>query len=229
MRKQIRIIVIFTAVLAIAFAAYYKYGRKTDETNIVFSEHLDETVFSVDERNITLKEASYYILSVENFYNKEALNYNDLDPLEYWNTHFRAGDDSAFVSTIAKNEAYELCIRDFVYCAEAAATGFGLTDEQKEEALEAADIEFAEFTDKQLESTVFTLSEYEAMKLVEKTAKAYAELLARETDWSYTVISASTQLSYGGDYFQNNILVRHEVTTNTDLWKKIQLGKITIN
>ncbi len=227
MKKQILILTAVIVMFAAGFIAYYQYTRR--DTSFHIEKHYDDDVITIDNTDITIKELLYYIMSVEDYVNQQAAEYNTDDIKDYWNTHFSAGMDSAFVHKVAKDQVYEVCVTDYVYEAEAKAAGFELTkSELTASDAEAVDL-YDSMTDKQKSVTGFELDEFKTMRRREKLATAYAASLVDKIDWSYTVNSPSTELSYGGSYFQDNILDKHKVTRNDKLWKKITLGSITVN
>lgn len=228
MRKQKIIIIAAAVVLLAVIVGYYFYNEK-NRKEFLLEEHLDETVFTVNETEITLKEVMYYIMDIEAYTNQQAIIYNPNDPTEYWSRHLSAGDDSAYIHAIAKEQVYEVCIVDYLYILEAEENTFSLSDKAVDTANEEALELYNSMTDKQKSSAGFELEDIEAMKQKEMLATAYAEFLANNTDWTDTVVSPATEMSYNGEFFQENILSKYKISINKDLWEEIQLGKLTIN
>ncbi len=225
-KKNTLIVIIIAVIILGAAAAYYVYSRR--DTSFHIENHFDDTAFSIDDTDITFREAAYYIMDIEDFVNQQALVYNPDKPLAYWNTHYSAGSDSAFTYTVAKNMVYQVCITDYIYAIEAQENGYSLSDEAIEKAHEEAANLYEDMTDKQHEYTDLSLEDIEKMKERETLATGYAQFLSSQIDWSDTVNSPSTELDYDGDYFQNNILSKYNVK-KSKLWDRVSLGKITIN
>ena len=57
--------------------------RFNKNKEFVYNKHLDETVISIDDENITLKEFSYYVYIVEKQVNDMAIKYNPDDTNEF--------------------------------------------------------------------------------------------------------------------------------------------------
>ena len=120
--NRIAIIVGIASFIFLWFYAYY--SREQREKNIyVYEEHLDDSVVTVDNQTITLREFGYYILKMEDIVQAQALVYNPEDPTEYWNLHFSAGLDSGYMFEYAWNYAVADCICDMAFEKKAKEKG----------------------------------------------------------------------------------------------------------
>lgn len=194
-----------------------------------YADHLDETVITVDERSITLREFGYYIFRVEAYIQKQALIYDPEDPLHWWHIHFDAGEDSQFVSDYAKTFAINLCIAEEIYSREAVNRGMTL-DENEEDLMTDDAMEMLDNMDqKQMNST--GLKKEMVIELSRKHALAtkYAGWLADNTDLSAYPDEPAKLVDWDGAYYREKVLPWHSVVTNDDLLDKISLGTITVN
>ena len=85
-RAEIMVIVISAVLVAVIFTMLIRFNKNKE---FVYNKHLDETVISIDDENITLKEFSYYVYIVEKQVNDMAIKYNPDDTNEFWNTYFK--------------------------------------------------------------------------------------------------------------------------------------------
>ena len=78
-RAEIMVIVISAVLVAVIFTMLIRFNKNKE---FVYNKHLDETVISIDDENITLKEFSYYVYIVEKQVNDMAIKYNPDDILK---------------------------------------------------------------------------------------------------------------------------------------------------
>ena len=221
------ILIIGICCLLVAGMLCVRYYKKQQE--FVFTEHLKEVALSVDETQVSLSELCYYIYVVESYVNEQALVYNPEDKMDYWNTHFSAGDDSAFVCDMAKESAYDTCICDCVYENMAKAEGYALTEQEIAKAKENATQVYESLTEEQRSRT--GLTEYSISKVEERKLLVQRYLLdyVKTTDLSSYGDNLEAALSAGGAYYEEKIKNMHQISENTTLKDQFTLGKITIN
>ncbi len=226
-KYKITLTVVLLGLIILGLYMYWKNNRPSD---YFIYEHLDETVITIDHTiEINLQEVAYYIMDIEGYVNQQALIYNEDDPADYWNTHFSAGLDSAFVYSMAKQQVYETCLTDYLYEIAAMENDYTLSENQMIIAKsEGIDI-YNNMTEKQKEATGLTLEQIQTMRIREALATSYALYIIENYDWESTIFEPSNQVVYGGDYFNQMILGDHEIQLNEDVWDNIVLGKITVN
>lgn len=215
-------LLIFAGILCVSWVFTHKEP-------FVFTEHLEETAITIDNQKITVKELSFYIMDVEEYVNVQALKYNQEDPGDYWNTHFSAGNDSAFVSDAAKDQVYDICISDYLYAMAAKENDYELSDLAKKTAETEGMERYRSMSQKQLQVTRLSEEELIDLAVRESLATSYAKYLSETVDWSYTVLSPSTELSPSGEYYKEKIMNNHQINVNKKLKTKITLGNLTIN
>ena len=194
-----------------------------------YEDNLDETVVSIDDTSVSLREFGYYVFRVEAFIQKQALIYDPDDPVHWWHIHFDAGDDSQFVSDYAKTFAISLCIAEEIYCREALSRRMAL-DENEEDLMIDDAMEMLDNMDaEQMAAT--GLDKDMVLELSRKHALAskYAAWLAENADLTAYNGDPAELVDWDGAYFREVILPAHSVVTNDRLLDKITLGTITVN
>ncbi|MBP9997207.1 MAG: hypothetical protein KBT19_08110 [Lachnospiraceae bacterium] len=222
-KKSVKIA--FWALLALAIIAscYVTSERKKASKNYTYSEHLDETVMTINGTDITLKEMSYYIARSEEIIQDMAVKYNPADPMDFWKTHFSAGTDSQFTDAYAKSQAEEMCIYCMIMDNEANQNGLALSEDDKQLAADEAEQMFGQLSKGALDNTRLDLETICKLKEKEQVARNYVLLLADTKN-----ISAD-ELDYHGDYYLNTIRPAYDVQINGAVWNPVKLGKITVN
>lgn len=224
--KDKRILFFGIAILLLICVLYYGYRQ-----NRIFNydEHIDDVVITVDGRDVLLREFGYYIYSLEDHVNKQAIAYDRYHPLDYWNKHFRAGMDSQFVSLMARDKAIDVCVCDMIYESMAVEAGYSLTREEEEKAKESAKKIYQKMTEEQIDILGVSLELIEEIQckkyLIAKFAKDYVKTLNFEGYAGYR----EELISSGGAYYEQNILPEHEIKINGYIKDSLKFGKISIN
>lgn len=222
--KKTIIAIIIANIMLILFAIGGKILTRFD-----YEDHLDDTVISVDGTNITLREFGYYIYQVETFVQNQALLYDPENPKLWWNTHFSAGPDSQFVCDYAKKVALSTCICDQIYYKEAIKSGMGRDEAFSSQTLGEARTLFMNMTSAQLAATGLNEEIIIDMHNKHVIASNYAEWLSGKLSFVKYDKEPDELLNWDGEYYQEEILPKHEVITNDKILRNITLGKITVN
>ena len=222
--KKTIIAIIIANVMLVIFAIG---GKMLSRFN--YEDHLDDTVISVDGTNITLREFGYYIYMIESFVQNQALLYDPENPKHWWNTHFSAGPDSQFVCDYAKKVAVNTCICDQIYYKEAIKYGIGRDEALTSQTLREARALFMNMTSWQLEATGLDEELVIGMYNKHVIASKYAKKLSGELNFSKYDKEPDELLNWDGEYYQEEILPKHEVIISDKILRKITLGKITVN
>ncbi len=222
--KKTIIAIIIANVMLVLFAIAGKMLTRFD-----YEDHLDNTVISVDGTDITLREFGYYIYEVESFVQNQALLYDPENPKHWWNTHFSAGPDSQFVCDYAKKVALNTCICDQIYYKEAIKTGIGPEEALTSQTIGEARALYLNMTPLQLEATGLDEELIIEMHNRHVIASKYAKKLSGEQNFSKYDKEPDELLNWDGEYYQEEILPKHELIINDELLRKITLGKITVN
>lgn len=225
-KRQLIGVLVGLVILLSLCAVYYGYRQSRV---FVYQEHLDDAVLSVDGRDVTLREFGFYIASLEGFVDKQAKLYDRQDPLAYWNKHFRAGLDSQFVSLMARNKAYDVCICDMIYEKMALDAGCELNAEDEKKAQKLADEVYQKMDETQRDQLGISKEMIEQIQrkkvLIAKFAKEYVKTINFDGYKGYR----EELISSGGAYYEKEILPLHTVKMNERIKEGLKFGKITIN
>lgn len=193
-----------------------------------YEDDLAETVVTVGETVVTLKEISYYVMEVENTGDEYARQYNPDNPAEYWGLYMNEKVRAGYVSDLARTAALDYCIRDNIYYLEAAGAGVELTEEEWEGVRADAKDYYAQMTERQKEVTQLVTEDLELiLEKVALTQKYMIQLSSQEEDVS--VLEAVTlHYDVGGDYYEN-LKDGYAVKVNERIWEQVHPGHITIN
>lgn len=218
-------LLLFGLLLALAILSVWGRHRKIFD----YEAHLDETVFSVDEVHVTLREFGYYIYEVEDYVNQQAKAYDSANPQSYWNVHFSAGKKSRFLKNMAKDTAVNTCLAEIIYADMAEKDGYELTVEEKDAATEQAAKLLDEMTKAQIEKTGLTQELVQKIELRKALAARYAEDYVQKVDLQGYEGEPLELISGNGAYFQDEILPKYHVVFVKKLLNQLYFGKITVN
>ncbi len=194
-----------------------------------YEDHLDDTVITVDDTDITLREFGYYIYEVEEFVQRQALLYDPENPKHWWNTHFSAGMDSQFVCDYAKKVAVNICVSDEIYYKCAISDGFVLSTYEELQAIDEAKRVFNGLSSEVITKTGLDENLFVNLRIKHVLASKYAESLSESRDFSGYSEETGKLLNWDGAYYEEKILPEHTVDTNDKVLDKITLGRITVN
>lgn len=219
------LLLIVTVVLGLCSGGICSSKKKA----FVYKESLEDVVLSVDDKPVTLREFGYYIISVEEYVNRQAILYDAKQPSVYWGKHFRNGIQSTFISSKAKKTAYNTCICDRIYLGMAKEAGYELLDEEKEKALQMAEKFWKERKREQIEKTGLTFELVsticENKVLIGKFAKDYVKTVDFEGYAGYR----EELISADGEYYEKEIKPKHKVNIDARIRSGLKFGKITVN
>lgn len=226
-KRKITKIVVGIIVVVAALGGLIIWIRQSQQ--FVFEKHLSDQALTIEDTSLQLKDVTYYIMAMEQKVNDMAVAYNSADPKEFWNTHYSAGTNSVFMRDYAKNAAKELCVYDYVMEREAQAAGISLTESDTTQAERDAISYYNQMNEKQKTNTGISQDQlvliYQRKKQVEKYVAMAKQSITKQ---GYTG-DVSAQLDYTGEFYQNQIRSKYQISKNDWLWDKMSLGKITVN
>ena len=228
-KRELNSVLILFLVIGVVLIYCILGSLYIHRNKFVYEENLDETVLTVDDRQMTLREFGFYIYEVEQFVNEQAIAYDASYPLEYWNKHFRVGRIGAFVSVLARDEAYSLCICDMIYEDMALEQGYSLSNKERVEAAAEADKMYRKMSDRQLSKTGLTREIIERVKCRKKLIAKFAKDYVRTIDFTGYEGYREELISAGGEYYEKQILSKHKVKCNETIKKNLKFGRITVN
>lgn len=215
---------IFLLLSAAILLSLYLHNTK----KFIFQEHLQDTIFTVDDQKISLQEASFYLNQVEQKVSRMAKKYNPEDETQFWNVHFSAGMDSTFVRSMAKEAVYETCVYDYVMEKEAGEAGISLTEAERQQALSQAADYYKGMSQKAQSVTQLNQEQINVIVLRRALSKKYAVHLVQTADFAGFPDSREKELSYDGSYYTKMIKAKHVIDVNTKLWDEVTIGSLTI-
>ena len=225
--KKVLFLFLLLFVVLIVVAIVSVRGRHRDIFD--YEAHLDETVFSVDETDVTLREFGYYIYEVEAYVDQQAKAYDSGNPQSYWNVHFSAGKKSRFLKDMAKDTAVNTCLAEIIYAEMAENDGYELTLEEKNAASEQTAEIFSKMTKAQIKKTGLTEELVQKIELRKALAAKYAEDYVQHVDLQGYEGAPLELISGNGAYFQDTILPKYRVNFAKKLLRELHFGKITVN
>lgn len=228
MDKKRIIIIVAVIVVILTILGVDRYLKVKNA--FVYRNHLDEVVMYIDDEAILLKEFSYYVYTVEDYFNQQAFVYNPDNLLDYWNTFYKSGQDSMFVSTLAKNTAFETFVYEYILAEEYGNVSekSGISQEREAQIEEEAEFIYDELTTKQRDNSGLTVEIIKAALKRKEEATMYGEYLLDTADFTGYEWDKASQVSYSGGYYKDQILSKHRVTT-VNFWEDIKFGRITVN
>ncbi|MBR0093030.1 MAG: hypothetical protein IJP92_15175 [Lachnospiraceae bacterium] len=220
---------VLIAIAAILLIAGFMIWRRFDHPPFVYTEHLEDVIVTVDAESVTLRDFGCYVYETEGYVQRQALIYDEEEPVNYWNMHLSAGMDSTFMFDYAMKTALGTLVCDLVYAGAADAEGITLSAEAKEKAREDALFLLKGMSEAQ--QKILGITETDVIRYKERKALSalYAASFADKTDLRGYGGAPAQVLSYDGDYFLKVILPQHEVTYNEDLIENVRMGTVTVN
>ena len=209
-------ICIIAIILSIAAFALITIKLTSDEP-FSYTDSLEETVLTVEDEQVSLKEISYYILVAETNYNEAARIYNEDNLHAFWNINLYF----KFFRNMAKQSVIDACTRDNIYYQQALKEGYTLSEEALEDIQNRALQEISKLTEQQMKLTEYQMSDMVNVLTKISYAREYAESLMAE---GYTEQELDTD---GSKY--KEIKQDYSVEINRKIWNNITLGKVTIN
>lgn len=226
--NRIAIIVGIASFIFLGFYAYY--SREQREKNVyVYEEHLDDSVVTVDNQTVTLREFGYYILKMEDIVQAQALVYNPEDPTEYWNLHFSAGLDSGYMFEYAWDYAVADCICDMAFEKKAKEKGYTLTVEECKKVIEQSEAIYAMLSTEQLEKTGLTIEIITQIEGRKRLAERYADSAVTEEDIAKYIDEVIGYITGNTENVMDSQIAHCNISYNKNMERDIRMGKITVN
>ena len=225
-KKEKRVILIIVSIIVVlaVLSAVIKYVSA-----FRYEKHLEDAVVTVDGTPVTLREFGCYIYYMEDFFQQQALVYDPENPKLWWNTHFSAGYDSAFISDYAHRSAIDMCVCTEIYAAEANREGIALDEAESAKAESDATDMFYAMDASQQKATGLSQADIVNVKKKQALAAKYVTYLTTTRDFSAYNDDPHNLLNWDGAYYKDFILSAHKVDENEELLANITFGTITVN
>ena len=226
--NKIAIVVGIASVILLGI--YTCYLREQREKNVyVYKEHLDDSVVTVDNQTVTLREFGYYIVKMEDIVQGQALIYNAEDPTEYWNLHFSAGLDSGYMFEYAWNYAVADCICDLIFEKKAMEEGYTLTIEECKQVIKQSEAIYAMLSTEQIEKTGLTIDIITQIEGRKRLAERYADSVVAEEDITKYIDEVIEFITGNTETVTDSQILHCEISYNKNMERDIRMGKITVN
>ena len=207
------------------FDMLYILLKMAERKNIfVYEEHLNDTVVTVGNQAVTLREFGYYIAKMEKDVQEKALIYNPKDPMEYWNVHFSAGLDSGYMFEYAWDYALADCVCDLIFVQKAQDEGYSLSENGYKQAKIQAEELYAMLSTEQIEKTGLTIDLITMVEERRLLVQSYTNSFMEENELSGYVDHIMECISGN-----NSMVMTSEVIFNEDIKNNIRMGTITVN
>lgn len=217
MKKRKLIITAILLVWLIVLLGYSLYNGKNAQ-DLVYKEHLDETVATVNKEKLTFRSMAFYVAYEEQQVEKQAVVYEPSDPAKYWNLHI----DGEFIRVTARDTAMSMAIHDTLFYQYAMEEGLTLTKEDMA-SLESAENDFwSDLTEWGAEKKLGVTREDIHESMLRMTyAQKYQAILAAMSGVEYEAFDFNSE-EYE-DWLENQ-----DYKIEKKRWKKVDFGTVTI-
>ncbi|MCR5416146.1 MAG: hypothetical protein K6E79_05060 [Pseudobutyrivibrio sp.] len=215
-RRWVKIILLGMGIAVLCYAFVSMHDSRG---TIKYSEHLDDTAFTVDGYEVTFKDLAFYILYEERVVEEQARIYNPDSTKDYWNIH----SNNSFIQMEAKDAVFGMAVHDYLFYQLAVAEGMDTLTPAEEQDLEFATNDFWEdLLDIQWEKLPCDEDTINSQIRIAAIAEKYQNYLAEA--------NGPSQAAYKYDgYYYGLILEEHEVDINDKLWDRFVMGDITLH
>lgn len=213
--KILRYIFMAAVVCVLIYIAKQNFDSRQ---SIVYTEHLDEIVATVDDIDISMRDLAMYIVYEERVVEEEALIYNRKRTRQFWNVH----TNHSFVQSQVKQAVLDMAIHDMLFYDLAIKENIGFTDDD-EVTIENVTTDFWEdLLDEQVDRMPVTTSEINDQIRRAAMAEKYQNMKAE-------VYGPSVAAYKYDGYYYKKILEEHNVVINDKLWDRFVIGGVTLN
>ncbi len=213
--KIIKFTLLAVMVFIIVFFGFRGYqGRQKLE----YSNSLNETVATVNGKDITFEDLAFYILYIENTVESQAKIYNAESTKDYWNLHI----NGKFIEQEAKDNVLDMAIHDrFFY--ELALENAMILDADEKALLKDRTADFWEdLFEEQLKRCPVDKSVIDSQLEIVALAEKYQNMLGETKGPSVAAYK------YDGYYYQK-MLEDADLKINKKLWSRFDIGEVTIS
>lgn len=211
-KKTLLIILLVLAALGALCLFHYESTKP-----IVYREHLEDVIVTVDSQQLTLGDLAVYIAHKELSVDEQAKTYDYYNPNAYWNLHI----DGEFVKVAAKRAVMEQAIHDEIFYQMALEENLTL-DEQEEYELECRQDDFwMDMSQEQQEALGVTREKLNEELRKAAMAEKYQNLIAARNNSDFEGYSIQ-ELPY------ESLLEEHEYQVKKRLWNRLSFGRIIL-
>ena len=218
MKRSVSIVIKAALTVALTFAfVYFTVWTYKNRQPIVYKEHLDEKVFTIDGEDLSLRDIAFYIIYEEYNVEKDAYVYNPKNTRDYWNVH----TNGYFLSGLAKDAVKGMAIHDHIFYREAVKNNLVLNEEEKRRLDNSRTDFWEDLFESQKENLIAPEEVINRTMYNIALAEKYQAALAAKEGKTYH------SLDWNGADFEE-IKNKHDIRINDRVWGKITLGNITL-
>lgn len=212
---------IFTAILTAAVTAavaIFAICQQENKKEIVYSEHLADTIAKIDGEKLTLREMAFYVAYEEMQVEEQARIYSPEDTNDYWNLH----TDGQFVKVTAKSAALDMAVHDTLFYQLATEEELTLSEEEKAACENSASDFCLDLEPEQLESLGITEEDILASSYRLALSEKYQQKLSQDNDVEYAAFDIA------GTWYAR-LKEEHKIKIYYNLWNRVPFGSVTLN
>lgn len=206
------------AVLVLVVAGIVSWQSYQQKQPIVYADHTDTVVVTVDGNKLTLRDFSYYIAAQELNVEAQAAVYDSSNTRTYWGMRLGKGK---FVKTAAKESVLDAVIHDEIFYRMAVEAGFVLEKPDQTELSAKQDDFWSDLTEEQRERLGVTKEELDEVM--------YRAALAQKYQQAYTLEHTTDSEYYDvGEEGYEELLQQHSCKIKKKVWERVPFGEIIL-
>lgn len=214
--------ILLAVVLLLLAVGLYRFGswKGSQRDVIVYTEHLDEPAVTVDGKERTLRDLSYYVGLQEMEGQKQALRMDEKHPRSYWNTLVKKGRS---IKESTREQTIQMAVHDEIFYQMAVKEKTVLSEEE-EKALLDHETDFWEDLQEYKGPESLGIDRKQLHSIMERVALAqrYQTLYALSKGADYK------DYEYNREGYQE-ILKNHEYQINHKVWNRIDFANIVVD
>ncbi len=205
---------IILAGLALSLVSYQ------NKIDLEYRESLDETIVTVDENALTLRDLTYYIVKQELFVENQAKIYDIDNTNTYWGLRLKR--TGGFVKLEAKQAIIDAAVHDEIFYQMARAEEIVLDEEETEKLLWMQYDFWADLEETQVKRLGVDRKDVNSVMERIAIAQKYQRIYTPQhhTDSGYFDVGEE-------GYIQ--LLEEHRYKVNESVWKRIPFGNIIVD
>ncbi len=194
---------------------------------ITMEKKISSPVITVNDNIVTLKDFSYYIITLEQKGDEMAKVYDAENPTAYWNLYMNDATQSGYITDLARRTAIDFCVRDNIYALEAEKAGLELSEEEMEDLCYDAEQFYVKVSVKGRENTQIDVLSIEKAMRTERMAYKYIMQLANE-DEEGVLQSVVLKYDVGGLYYEA-LKNDYNIKVENTIINEVNFGFVSIN
>ena len=212
-RTIVKYVVIIVVLLVLTYVSFVSYQNKT---KLDYAANVDKVAVTVDGKDLTLKDLSFYVLHQEYVVERQAQVYNADNTRDFWNIH----TNGYFLRGVAKKAVMGAAVHDQIFCQEALKHHMVLSSDEKDQLEDARTDFWDDLYDEQKQNNPSDDASVNEIIGHIALAEKYQRYLVKKHQTTYA--------SYNWDgYDYTKLLKQHDVDEKS-IWHRVVLGDITL-